>query len=105
MPPKHTTFPPLKVEQFDSDLQKCEVKSRWQSHNEQRKNENRKKKEELGDDTNGEDEETKEVFSIETKTLDFRNLKATDMKMNKRIVMPELIDDEEEIRGAMLRMS
>ena len=98
LPPTHTTFPPLKVEQFDTELQKCEVKSRWQSHNEQRKNENRKKKEELGDDTNGEDEETKEVFSIETKTLDFRNLKATDMKMNKRIVMPELNDDEEDIR-------
>ena len=43
------------------------------------------------------------MFTIETKTLDFRNLKATDMKMNKRIIMPELDDDEEEIRRSNVK--
>ena len=103
LPPKHTIFPKLDVEQFETELQKCEVKCRWQTQREQRENENKNKKKEMGIDVTTNNEETKEVFNEETKTIDFRNMKATDMKMNKRIIMPELDDDEEEIRRSNVK--
>ena len=38
------------------------------------------------------------MFDDENSIIDFRNLKATDLKNNKRIVIPKLDDDDDEIR-------
>ena len=41
-----------------------------------------KKQTEMVEDITINNEESKELFTSETNTIDFRNLKATDMKMN-----------------------
>ena len=38
------------------------------------------------------------------KNLDFRNVKPTDFKNNKRVILPELDDDPEEIRRNNLKI-
>ena len=62
-----------------------------------------KKQTEMVEDITINNEESKELFTSVTKTIDFLNLKGTDMKMNKRIVMPNLDDDEEEIKRSNLK--
>ena len=101
IPPKHTIFPKLDVEAFETDLQKCEVKCRWQSKIELREQEKLNQKLELKD-TGNKTEMKDKVFATED-SIDFRNLKATDMKHNKRIIMPELDDDEDEIRRSNVK--
>ena len=39
------------------------------------------------------------VYDRNTKIMDIRNLKATDLKNNKRVILPNLNDDENEIRS------
>ena len=46
----------------------------------------------------GENKETLKVFDASKKVVNFRNLKATDLKNNKRITIVEMGDDAEEIR-------
>ena len=83
IPPKHTIFPKLNIESFETELQKCEVKHKWQMLREQRLNEEKYKKDELKNSNDTDEvEKNKEVFDKEKKVVDFRNLKATDMKNN-----------------------
>ena len=37
------------------------------------------------------------MFNLKTKSLDLRNLRATDFKNNKRVIVPELSNDNDEI--------
>ena len=101
IPPKHTIFPNLKIEEFETELQKCEVKIRWQTQREERNKEDLKKKAELKE--SGEENTTVDTEVSTKDSIDFRNLKATDMRNNKRIVMPELGTDEDEIRRSNVK--
>ena len=47
----------------------------------------------------GENKETLTVFDASNKVVNFRNLKATDLKNNKRITILEMGADAEEIRS------
>ena len=40
---------------------------------------------------------------MEAKVVDLRNLKATDLKNNKRVIIPPLQDDEVEIKNNYLK--
>ena len=92
LPPNHRIFPKLKLEEFRTELEKCVVKANWQKTREQRQQEDINRKSE-NDDARTDDSNDK------TNVIDFRNLRATDLKNNKRIVYPKPdADDEEEIR-------
>ena len=42
-------------------------------------------------------------MNTEVRTVDFRNLKATDLKNNKRVIIPALDEDDVEIRQIYLK--
>ena len=44
------------------------------------------------------DNGSKEIYEANAKNIDMRNLKATDMKNNKRVILPELDEDDDEIK-------
>ena len=99
-PPDYATFPKVDIEEFDTDMEKCVIKCTWEANKEQRKSEEKKGLEER-DEATAEDKE--DINILDMKTLDFRNLKPTDLKNNKRIVIPDLFDDPEEIRRNNLK--
>ena len=33
LPPDHTTFPKVNIEDFDTDMEKCVIKCKWQARN------------------------------------------------------------------------
>ena len=83
------------MENFRTELEKCVIKANWQKRGDLRKHEEQNKKNE-NDET---EEISKELVDNKAKTVDFRNLRATDLKNNKRIIIPNLDnEDEEEIR-------
>ena len=119
LPPDYAIFPKVSLEEFDTDMEKCIIKCKWEVNQEQRKSEQKKVIEEVSEDGSEDDRAHKVVstssgtlfkntsaekfYDNDTKTLDFRNLKDTDLKNNKRVVLPELDDDPEEIRRNNLK--
>ena len=66
---------------------------------EQRKNKEQNKKKELDDNLEVNNEVSIEkVCEYKSDSVDLRNLGATDLTKNKRVVIPQLDDDSEEIR-------
>ena len=53
--------------------------------------------------TKSENEVNDKVYDVKKKRLDFRNLKPTDLKNNKRVVLPDLEDDPDEIKRSYLK--
>ena len=104
LPPDHTTFPKVVVEEFNTDMEKCVIKCNWQHMKEQRQFEEKKALEEASEEIKSNDEETyNKVYDNEKKSLDMRNIKPTDFKNNKRVVLPELNDDSVEIKRNNLK--
>ena len=94
LPPGHSIYPKLNLEAFETELEKCVIKAKWEKFRESCKQEEQNKRLELDEP----ETTSKKVFDDEKNTIDFRNLKATDLKNNKRIVIPKLdADDDEEI--------
>ena len=93
MPPNHRVYPRLELESFETELEKAGIKATWEKLSENRNNEEHFKELETG-----ETKESLKVCDEDTKTVNFRNLKATDFKNNKRINIVEENDDKEEIR-------
>ena len=92
LPPNHRIYPRLNLEEFKTELEKCVIKANWQKTREERMKEDTNKK-------NEKDDHPTEVSDEKANVIDFRNLRATDLKNNKRIVIPKPdADDEEEIR-------
>ena len=102
LPPDFAIFPKVDIEEFETDMEKCLIKCSWDTKNVQRKIESEKASNEASDNS---DEVTseKKLYDTEEKRLDFRNLKATDFKNNKRVILPEPDDDNEEIRRKNLK--
>ena len=95
LPPNHRTYPKLNLENFKTELEKCVIKANWQKQRDLREHEKQNHKKE-----NPETEDvSKELYDNEAKIVDFSNLRATDLKNNKRVILPNIDnDDEEEIR-------
>ena len=93
LPPNHRTFPKLNVENFETELEKCFIKAKWEKFREGTKKEELNKRIEEGND--GKNRSNKEGNG-EPKPVDFRDLKATDLKNNKRVIVPDLDDDDED---------
>ena len=69
-----------------------QIKTTWESIRES------KKKENDNDDKNAKKKENVgKVYDHKSKTFDLRNLKATDLKNNKRVIVVMNNDDEKEI--------
>ena len=94
LPPNHRTYPKLNVENFKTELEKCIIKSNWQKQREERQLE----EEHCKNENDGAKEASSDPVNDKENVIDFRNLKATDLKNNKRIILPNLEDDTEEIR-------
>ena len=101
LPPKHKTFPKLNIESFETELEKCIIKAKWEKIRNETAKETKKKNIECDNEV-GKDLPN-DVFNDEKKVIDFRNLRSTELKNNKRIVIPDLDDDEEEVRKNTLK--
>ena len=89
----------LSLEKFETELEKCMIKATWESNRESRKQEKEKVDiENENSEKANNTEENDKVYDHKTKTLDLRNLKATDLKNNKRVILPINHDDEKEIK-------
>ena len=100
LPPEHQTFPKLDIEEFETYLAKSRIKERWESLRESREREESNVLKEI---TDIEPEKvvtanSGKVYDRNTKSMDIINLKATDLKNNKGVIIPELDNDESEIR-------
>ena len=79
------------MEKFRTEVEKCNIKARWQKQRELRDNEEQNRKIESGDtDIN--------VVKKNPNHIDFTTIRATDLKNNKRVIITKPDDDEEEIR-------
>ena len=94
MAPNHRIYPRLNLESFETELEKAVIKSNWEKLREERSNEENYKALETD-----ENKDTPKTFDASKKIVNFRNLKATDLKNNKRIKIHEEGDDAEEIRS------
>ena len=104
LPPTHTIFPKVDIEEFDTEMEKCVIKCKWQKQQELRKFEEAKALEEASDEIKSSNEEKfTKVYDSEKKVLDLRNLKPTDLKNNKRVILPKLDEDSEEIKRDNLK--
>ena len=87
-PLQQTRYPKLNVETFERELEKCVVNEKWQKLREMREKEERLANVEIVDCVDKDPAELEEcsniVYRLSDKVMDFRNLKATDMKGNKR---------------------
>ena len=98
MNPNHRLFPRLNLEMFETELEKSEIKAKWEKARAEKATEAHYKAKETGENV-----KTTKVYDVETKSLDFRNLKATDMKYNTRVKIQDFNDDEEAIRSNHLK--
>ena len=99
LPPDHAIFPKVDIEEFDTEVEKCIIKCQWEVNKEERIAEQMKAKEEASEEL----EESVKTDDNEAKLLDFRNLRATEFKNNKRVILPHPGDDTEEIRRSNLK--
>ena len=74
------------------------MKAIWETNREMRQTESNKVKEELSENV----EETK-VKDDDTNLLDLQNMKATDLKNNKRVIIQRTDDDEADIKRSYLK--
>ena len=69
------------------------IKCKWEANKEQRKLKEKKAIDEVSENIRSDDKEDEEicnkVYDTETKCLDFRNVRATEFRNNKRVILPE----------------
>ena len=71
LPPDHSIFPKVDIEEFDTDMEKCGIKAKWNALKEERKTEEKKAMEEASEQIkNDEEEDMFKFYDIETKSLD-----------------------------------
>jgi seryl-tRNA synthetase len=85
---------------METELEKCMIKATWETNREMRKTESDKVKEELSEI--GEEVFEKEKDGNET-LLDLQNMRATDLKNNKRVIIQKSLDDDAEIKRSYLK--
>ena len=103
LPPKFAVFDRVDLVKCEAQVEKGLAKLRWTT---QRTTEPAN---EQGESTTqktiemGEQHDEVRVFNEETKTLDLRLLKPSDLPFNKRVVLPAPLDDEKEVTLQHLR--
>ena len=99
LPPNFQAYPKLSLEKFDTEIEKCMVKATWESNRKSIKKERALAEKENEDNDHSKVEKGNDkVYDRTTKTLDLRNLKATDLKNNKRVILHKNNDDEKEVK-------
>lgn len=83
LPPKFAVYNNIDVISVEAQIEKGFIKYRWD-----KKSENRQEEENTSKET---------YFNHENKTFDMRNMRATDLPFNKRVVIPAAIDEKEEL--------
>ena len=83
----------MNLEEFKTELEKCVIKATWQKNRDLQKQEELNSKKEKADSENG----SSEASEYSSNSINFTKLKATDLKNNKRIIIPNLDDDDEEV--------
>ena len=70
------------MEEFETELEKCDIKCRWETNREERKREDENVNKEREDPKVTDEDSTSinRVFNLKTKSLDLRNLRATDFQ-------------------------
>ena len=89
-PPDHAIYPKIDLEMIETEIDKGNVKCVWSENKENIENEAKKK--EAEDDGDHEPSIRQEGYH------DFGKKPSTDWKSNKRVVIPEDLDEENEIR-------
>ena len=87
LPPKHTIYPKLVIEECEVDMEECLAKMRWGELKNSDENSN-----EANDDFMN-------ILNDETKTVDFRNMRATEMPCNQRVKVVDPFESDIETRG------
>ena len=91
LPPKYAVFEDVDEERCMAEVEKGLAKLRWEE----------KKKKSLENELPQEEERT--WHNHESKTLDFRYFRSTNLEFNKRITMPQQLDDDTEINMQNLK--
>ena len=98
IPPNHATYPKINMEDIKTELEKCMIKCKWGNIRDLTENEENNKKKDLGEENDDSSVKVSEkVWDQEKKSLNLGNLRATDFRNNKRVFIPKLDDDEDEI--------
>jgi len=88
LPPKFAVYKGVNTTQCEAEIEKGMAKLRWT------------KRKQFGMDGENKDqteEERRAVYDIKSKTFDFCSMKATDLPFNKRVHLPEPLEEESEI--------
>ena len=84
LPPKFAVYEKVENERCQAEIEKSLAKLRWE-------------RVATGREGSELPKETKEWKDPETKTMDFRRFKSTDLPFNSRIIVPQPMDDETEV--------
>ena len=84
-------------------LKKCVVKCIWETNREEKNAEEKKVSEEASEENESREKVVDKFYDSKMKTLNFKFLKPTDFKGNKRVIITEANDDLEEIRRNNLK--
>ena len=88
LPPKFAVCNGVNTTQCEAEIEKGLAKRRWTK---------RKQFEMDGENKDQTEEERRAVYDIKSKTFDFCSMKATDLPFNKRVHLPEPLEEESEI--------
>ena len=86
LPPKFAMYEEIRAEKCEAEIEKGMAKLRWN-----------RRKEEDGEQTR------QHAFDIDTKTMNYRHLRPTEMKYNKRVYLPKQMSEEEEVKALNLK--
>ena len=91
LPPKFSTFEEIDPIECEMAVEKSLGKIRWEINNKQR--------EERGEPT----EDGRRSYAPESATFDLRQMRGPDLPFNKRIKLPNAVDEESEVRMQALK--
>ena len=91
--PKFAVYDALEEENFEVETEKAFTKMRWHNYYNKDETENEEEKITLTVEERERldilDAKTRQVFDPESKTFDLRKLRATDVKLNSQVYLPE----------------
>ena len=107
--PEFALFPDIEITELMEEIESCLAKIRWQRDQEDRAKEAQRVAEETGRDQE-EEVERRHPHNPLDNTFDMSSTRPTDMKANKKIIMPNPRSDQEEMllatrRNLWLRIS
>ena len=85
----------VNTNECETEIEKGLAKLRWTKRKQFEKDDEGKHQNGESQDLNGERDKT--IYNIKSKTFDFRNMRATDLPFNKRVHLPDPLDEESEI--------